>query len=143
MTSENSSMNIELQENKKKLIKLFTSTVNNGIKNNRYSQSFNYRNLTLKKTSSFIKNTKINDDDDISLNQHNKALLQIFNRTFSMWEAGKGQKKLYKNLYAFPEFSQEYEKFKNKNLFDIKTDDQIPVNIDENYIDDLDRKSVV
>jgi GTPase SAR1 family protein len=117
------------------LADLFNKRFNANINPNKFHDKFIIKDVVLGSTSKFIDQTSADDDDDIELSEMNKALHKIFHRTFSMWEAGRDKKELYKNLYAFPSIKDEHQHLIGKNLFDDDSDDLLPVNLGEKYTD--------
>jgi hypothetical protein len=96
---------------------------------------FNYLNVRLVNSSRYLVTYQNNYDVDdyINLNTENEALLQIFRRVFSIFEAGKDKKNIFDIIYAFPENSDKYSHLLGVNI--LNTDDLLlPVNLSPEYV---------
>ena len=80
-----------------------------------------------------MRNNSNIESEDIELTPENKALQRIFEKCFSMWEAGRGQEGLFNTIYAFPKVDQAWEWLMGRNILDIKKE-LIPINLNEDYV---------
>lgn len=97
-------------------------------------QGLKIDNVNLFKTSDNVKFKYPADSEEIRLNNENNVLNVLFQHFFSMWEASKKYKEIYRTIYAFPR--TEHTKISDIDI--LRSDkEMIPINSSPEVAEDF------